>query len=494
MRVGLAAGLVCLAALGQGAPAVKVVPVPPLPGTIAPAKAKQEPPAAAAKLSNPAAAEMVYQAGLALQRNDPAEAQKQLDAARALNPEELRLASTYGYLQLARGDKPGAEEDFKKELALHPQATEIYGALAELQGILGQRAEEEQTLRQLFKTDPRMVNAPARLVHMLVEDGKAAEAVKLGQDAAAKFTENLAANSRLNARAGDALQSELSKAEYAAGLKAESLATTLALLKVTASPQLLNVGAYRLAVEGVELPLAEKSARLALVQVEADSRKVSFDTKPELTKAVLNGVVALWDTLGLVLYREGKLDDAEGYARSSWLQRQNLTVGAHLADIEAAKGDKNLALTVCEVSLAEAGRAKLAAAKEVKPGDAKAAEVKPVPQPGEVDEAAMQSRADALRKAGAISKGQAALSAMLTLPAAPLRGVSGTGEFKLMMQFGIVQLAAPETKNYPTGMLSEMLGMKVSGLWPKNSGARLIMTGSLSCRPAGCALTVKDLD
>ena len=298
---------------------------------------------------------MVYQAGLALQRNDPDEARKQLDAARALNPEELRLTSTYGYLQLARGDKPAAEQDFRKELALHPQATEIYGALAELQGALGRRADEEQTLRQLYQADPRMVNAPARLVHMLVEDGKAPEAVKLGQDAAAKFTATLAANPRLSPRAGDALQSELSQAEYAAGMKAESLAITLALLKGTASPQILNDGAYRLAVEGVELPLAEKSARLALLEAEADSRKLSFDTGPELDEGrpAWRGSAVGHARAGALPAKAG-LDDAEGYARSSWLQHQDLTVGAHLADIEAAKGDRNLALTVVR-SLARRG-------------------------------------------------------------------------------------------------------------------------------------------
>ena len=477
------------AASAQGAaPAVKVVPVPALPGTVAAGKSATAP-AAAARPSDPAAAQMVYQAGLALQRKDPDGAQELLDAAKVLNPEELRLWSTYGYLQLARADKPGAEQDFKKELTLHPNATEVYGALAELQDGLGRRTDEEETLRQLYAVEPRMINAPARLVHMLVEDGKAAEAVKLGQDAAAKFAEVLAANPRLNPRAADSLQYELSKAEDAAGMNAESVTTMVALLKVTTAALILNDGAYRLAVQGVELPLAEKSARVALLQAESDSRRVNLDTNPETTKAILNGVEAVWDTMGLVLFRAGKLDDAEGYARSAWLQRQDLTVGAHFADIEAARGDKNLALTVCEVSLAA-----VKTAPAEKPGDGKTAEVKPVPPPGQVDVAAMQARAKALRSAGAVSKGQAGLTAMLTLPMAPLPGVSGTGEFKLMMGFGIVQLATPETKANATGMLSGLLGAKVSGLWPKDSGAKLIMKGSLTCRPAACVLTVKDLE
>ena len=434
------------------------------------------------RASNRNAAQMVYQAQLALQRKDQDEAQKQLDSAKALNDEELRLWSTYGYLALARSDKPGAEVDFQKELTLHPKATEIYGALADLQEDLGQRAEEEATLTALLSAEPQAAGAAARLVHMLAEDGKPAEAVKLGQDFVAKFTEALKTVSRPNPRGADSVNYELSKAEMAAGMKDESAATTVALLKVTNSPTIQNDGAYRLAIAGVELPLAESSARSALLRAELDSRQVTLDSKQELQQQVRDGVVAVWDTLSWVLYREGKLDEAESFARSAWLQRQDLTIGGHLAEIEAAKGDKNMALTVCEVALA----APKPEATPPKPG------VKiPEAKPGVVDVADLQARADTLRKGGAISKGRAGLDAFLTQPIA-LRGVSGRGDFILMMGFGIIELANPASKTNATGMLSNVLGAKVTGLWPKDSGARLIMNGTINCRPGGCSLQLHD--
>ena len=444
---------------------------------------------------NREAANLVYQAQLALQRKNSDDAQKLLDSAKELNDEELRLWSTYGYLALAKGDKPTALADFQKELAMHPQATEIYGALADLQGDLGHRTEQEATLADMIKADPRSAQAAARLVHMLAEDGKPADAVKVGQDAAAKFTEAMKTAQRLNPRALDVLNFELSKAEMAAGMKDESTAMTVALLKVTTIPAIQNDGAYRLAIAGVELPLAESTARAVLLRAELDSRHVSIDMKPELQKQVLSGVVSVWDTLGWVLYREGKLDEAEGYMRSAWLQKQDLTIGSHLAEIEAAKGDKGMALTVCELSLSAAANAK----PEVKPAaDPKEPAKEPVKvpeaKPGDVDVAALQAQAQTLRASGAVSKGPSFLSALLTRQIAPIRGVTGHGEFTVMMGFGIVQLANPISNANATGMLRGMFGAKVDGLWPKDSGARLFMKASVSCGGSGCTMVLQDLD
>ncbi len=441
------------------------------------------------KPSNRQAAQLVYQAQIALQRKNPDDAEKLLDSAKALNDEELRLWSTYGYLALARGDKPAAEADFRKELAMHPQATEIYSALLDLEDSLDQRAEEEATLTAWTGSDPRAAGAAARLVHLLVEDGKPADAVKLGQDALARFSEALKTAPRLNPHAADLLNYEICKAELAAGSKDDAIAGLVALLKTTNIPLIQNDGAYRLAVAGVELPLAESKARGVLLRAELDSRRITLDSPKTIQRQVLDGVFAVWETLALILFRENKLEEAESYARSAWLQQQDLTVGSHLAQIEAAKGDKNLALTVCEISLA-ADKASVKPVKDPKKTPVKVPEVRP----GEVDAPALQAQAETLRKAGAVSKGPGMLDAMLTQPVAPIRGTTGRGEFIVMMGFGIVQLANPASNANATGMLSGLLGMKVTGLWPKDSGARLIMKATVTCRPGGCTLQLHDLD
>ena len=54
---------------------------------------------------------------------------------------------------------------------------------------------------------------------------------------------------------------------------------------------------------------------------------------------------AVWDTLGWILYREGKLDDAESYLKAAWINIQSDTVAEHLGELEVARGRKNEALT-----------------------------------------------------------------------------------------------------------------------------------------------------
>jgi len=506
--IGLVLGLLCGAAVGQG---VTAPAVPPVTAPVATA------PGVERKPSNDAAARLVYQAGAALRAGDKEDAEKQLGEAKALNEEELRLWSTYGYLHAAQGEKATAIDDFQREIALHPEVTEAYQPLAELQDGLGRRADEEVTLAKLIKVEARTPAASARLVHMLVEDGKAADAVKLGQDSAARYADAVKKDARLNPRAVDGLEFELSKAQLAAGMKAESLATMVALLKVTKNPAVLNDGAYRLAEEGTELPLAEKSALAALPLAELTSRRMTLDTKVEVSRVVMADVSAVWDTVGWVLYREGKLDEAESYLRPAWLQRQSVAVGEHLAEIEAARGDKNLALTVCDVTLAAEAKAK--AAKEqaaaVKVGDAKAGDAKVAEAPklsaeaqvvadknaaeaaktAAADLAKLQAKADELKGGGAVSKGQAGMKEMLTSPITLLRPATGTGEFVVMMGFGIVELATNGTaKTNAVGMLSGLVGAKVTaGIWPKGSGAKLMMKASLSCKGTACVMVLGDL-
>ncbi len=446
------------------------------------------------KPSDAAAAKYVFNATTLLQRGDQDGALQQLDSAKAINPEELRLWSGYGYLHLAKGDKAMAATEFEKELALHPEVLEVYATLADLDDQLDRRADEEATLRKLIELEPRSAPAAARLVKMLREDGKAAEAVSTGKQATDKFALALAAEPRLNPRAGDGLAYELSKAYADAGMKKESLATLADLLKVTQSPGILNDGAFRLAEANTELPLAEKSARIAVAQGERNTQRMGLYTEAKLQKLVTDQVVAVWDTLGWVLFREGKLDDAEGYLKSAWLQRRTITVGEHLAEIEAARGDKNLALTVCDLSLATGTKPQEVDAKLT--GEAKVsaeADAAETAKTAAEDTAKLKARSEELRRAGAVSKGPAGLTAMLTSPVAPLRGVSGVGEFRVLLAFGtVVSATGISPKNTP-GMLTPLTGTKLGlPLWPKGSGARLMMKAVVSCRPAGCSMALSD--
>ncbi len=61
---------------------------------------------------------------------------------------------------------------------------------------------------------------------------------------------------------------------------------------------------------------------------------------------------AVWDTLGWILYREGKLDDAASYLKAAWVNTQSDTVAEHVGELEASRGRKNEALTTYRLGIA----------------------------------------------------------------------------------------------------------------------------------------------
>ncbi len=450
-------------AVGQGAPAPAGVPAGGRVGQ-------------AARASNAEAAGLLEQAAVAVQRKSLDEAQRLLDRAKTLNAEEPRLWTGYGLLQMQRGDAAGALADFERESTLYPDGTAVYEPMFAAQMALGKRAEAEGTLRRWTQADVRNPAVGAKLVQMLVEDGKAKEAVAFGQAAVDRLTAEAAKpEMRLDpetaaaqvAQVGAGLELELGKAQAAAGMMAESRATLVAVLKVTQDPRVLNDGAYELAERGVEPQLAETSARAAVTGVERNTQRFTLDDAPAVLKQSNDSVASVWDTMGWVLFRAGKMDEALRYGKAAWMQRQTPTTGEHFGDIAAGKGDKALALAVYEETLAVSMGVKLTDERMVR----------------------MRAKAVDLRKAGVVP-GKDGFKAMLTFPVGS-GGTQGSGEFLLLLGFGIVQQAnAASTANAP-GLLGKVVGSRVAGLWPGDSGARLVMKGTLRCK-GGCVLVLAD--
>ena len=112
------------------------------------------------------------------------------------------------------------------------------------------------------------------------------------------------------------LQLQLGTAQLETGRIDAGGKTLTALLAKTSEPQILNNGAYELAKTGTALEQAEKASRQAVEDLTAESMSwvVSASTKGQESKQEL--LVSSWDTLGWILFREGKLDEAESYVRA----------------------------------------------------------------------------------------------------------------------------------------------------------------------------------
>ena len=331
------------------------------------------------KPSNAEAAKLVSSAYKAIQQHDLDTAKTMLDQARNLNSNQTYLWSTYGYYEFSRGEMSESIVYYRKELELHADRSDVYGAIANTQAVLGQRADAKETLRSWAKMDESNPLPTSALVAMLMEDGDAAGAVAAAEAGVARLPEEKKKDERT--------QLLLGRAQIAAGMKEKGHDTLLALMKTTENPDMMNDSAYELADAGQELTLAESTTRTALRKMTEDSKTWTLDENPQRLLAKSRMTTATWDTMGWILYREGRLEEAESYLKAAWLNAQSDTMAEHLGELEAAKGKKDEALTTYELGIATISPYDMMGVRKA---------------PG-AEEKKLQQRADVLRKAGAKS-------------------------------------------------------------------------------------------
>jgi tetratricopeptide (TPR) repeat protein len=421
--------------------------------------------------SNTEAEKLIAAAYQAVQRRDLDTATAKLDQAKALNPEQAWLWTAYGYVELQRFQLPTAVEDFQKELKYHPDTYAAYAPLAQAQKTLDRRKEARATLEKWEDVQKDSPQPASMLAAMLLEDEDAAGAVAVAEAALARLPDD--------AKKDQNLQLLLGRAQMKAGMKDKGDATLLALMQSTEDPGVMNDSAYELAVAGRELPLAEVSTKAALAKLTDETAAWTLDENPQTLRAKSNLLAATWDTMGWILYREGRAGDAEGYVKAGWLNSQSAEGGEHLGEMAAAKGDKDGALHAYELALAT-----------IPAYDAMGVRRPPPPIQKELTQ-----RADALRKAGAKSPAHGdsheGLQKMRTFPLGPAAGLDGTAEYRLLLSAGKVERVEPTgAKDLPGGS-DKIMHAKVDALWPAGSQAKLVRSGILNCHSGVCELVLE---
>jgi tetratricopeptide (TPR) repeat protein len=421
--------------------------------------------------SNTEAEKLIAAAYQAVQRHDLDTATAKLDEAKALNPEQAWLWTACGYMELQRYQLPTAAEDFQKELKYHPETYAAYAPLAQTQKTLDRRKEAKETLEKWAEAQKDSPRPASMLAAMLLEDEDPAGAVAVAEAAVARLPDD--------AKKDQELQLLLGRAQMKAGMKDKGDATLLALMQSTEDPGVMNDSAYELAVAGRELPLAEASTKAALAKLTDETAAWTLDENPQTLRAKSNLLAATWDTMGWILYREGKVDEGERYVKAGWLNSQTAEGGEHLGEIAAAKGNKDAALHAYELALATIP----------------AYDLMGVPKPPSPVQKEMTQRADALRKAGAKSSAHGdsheGLQKVRTFPLGPAAGLNGTAEYRLLLSAGKVEkVEGAGAKDLPGG--SEIImHAKLDGLWPAGSQAKLVRNGFLNCHAGICELVLE---
>jgi tetratricopeptide (TPR) repeat protein len=420
--------------------------------------------------SDPAAAKLIAAGRQSIQHHEFEAAQSQLDEARSLNPEQAYLWVNYGYLEFQRGNMSAAIPDYRKELALYPNNYGTYSSLAEAQNILGQEKEVQETLRNWAAAQPDSPAPVTALVSMLLDENHATEAVAAAEAGIARLPEISKGDQRLQLLTG--------RAQLAAGMKQNGEATLLALIHITTDPGMMNNAAYELAKAGLDLDLSESTAKAALAKFTEESKTWTLHENSQNTLAKSRLIAASWDTVGWILYRQGKLAEAENYIQSAWVNRQDAEIGEHLAEIAEAKGNPDQALRLWELALATYPNFQRPSVRKT---------------PGATQKELIE-HIEALRKAGVKEPAEDADEALLQLRTVSLGasgGLIGTAEYRLLLSNGeILDLQKISDKEVPEAR-ERIKGAKLPSLWPKGSEAQLVRNAILNCHTGICELVLE---
>ncbi|MGD0444011.1 MAG: DUF3857 domain-containing protein [Edaphobacter sp.] len=422
------------------------------------------------KPNNQEAAQLIKSAYEAIKRRDLSDAKSMLDKAKSLNSDQAYLWSTYGYYEFQRGEITSAIQDYRMELATYPNRYEIYGNMAGAQLVLGQRKEAKETLLQWSAANTQDPTPIMRLMNIQLEDGDAVGAVAAGEAGIARLPDEK--------KKDEWLQLTMGQAEIAAGMKDKGHDTLLALMKATENPDMMNDSAYELADASLELPLTESITRTALGKMTEESKTWTLDENPETLLAKSRMMMATWDTMGWILYREGKLDEAESYLKAGWLNLQSDTTAAHLGELYAAKGKKDEALMTYELGIAT-----------ISPYDMMGKKKAPGPQ-----QKKLEAKADALRKAGeksGIKDAHAKLQEARKLSLGAAKELDGVAEYRLLLSGGKMVRVEKSGDKELQGGKERLKEAKLTDYWPVGSQASLVRNGMLNCHSGVCELVLE---
>jgi tetratricopeptide (TPR) repeat protein len=267
---------------------------------------------------NPEATSLVSQANQAETRRDWNGARALLDKARALNANQPYLWSNYAFLSLQDHDVTYAIVNLQKELSLHPSEAFVSRLLASV--FMSEKKPDDaiavlKTGIERSSTDETLI---LYLSSIYTQRGDYPSAEKVLRDGMT----SIPASANIKMQLGDALLHEQKKDEAATLLR--SVAST------SDDPLQLNNTAYELADSSLDLPLAETTSRRGLSLLDQASN--NGETGPNAIQRTAL-IVSSWDTYGWILYRDGKITEAEPWIRAAWRNGLSAEGGYHLAMI-----------------------------------------------------------------------------------------------------------------------------------------------------------------
>ena len=288
--------------------------------TAAPAKPKT----AAQRLAG--ARRLVESASDKLRRNDVDGAERDLNEAKALNENQEFLWGDLGAIAARRENRTEAVKDDRKEIELYPSSDFAWRNLINLQGRDNRKAAIATT-REWIAAAPDKLESRTVLVQLLWADNQNADALAAAKAAAQAIPGDQRESNNFQLLLGEA---QLRAGDLGGG---ETLSR---LIQADATTLQCNDADYELAKSKLQLPLAERTQRDVLKKLSAETMSWTGDESPTTLRSASTLLTAAWDTMGWILYQQGKFVEAETYIAPAWRNRPNPEIGEHLGDVQMA--------------------------------------------------------------------------------------------------------------------------------------------------------------
>ncbi|HEV2326230.1 MAG TPA: DUF3857 domain-containing protein [Terracidiphilus sp.] len=423
------------------------------PPPAAPGSAASETPSASQPPTPPtdeSATDLMQQAQERMRSGDWSGAREALDQVKAKNPKQQDLWTFYSFIASADEHNPSeAVADLHKEIDGHPDNGPAVALLAQMQLSIHDSDGAQHTLQGYLHHHPENVAMSMQLAQLEMNAGDYSAALK-SVDAVMKQHPD-----------DRTLETMESSVLFHLGRKQEAAAAAESALDGATDPGILNDAAYTLSETGIDLNVAEAASRKSIAAQEEKSAEMTTEQANQEAFGNSNMLVAGWDTLGWILFREGKNQEAETYLVAAWRASQNAEVGYHLGQLYKAMGEKKEAATT--YALAET------ASDTNTPPDVS----------GPIKDNLTRLKAAGFKPAAG---GVQALQDLRTYKVTKPKGVSGWGAFRLeVTAAGLIESQQMSGSDQIAGIKPALAQMKFAGLVPSESKAHLLLSAVVSC-------------
>jgi tetratricopeptide (TPR) repeat protein len=344
-----------------------------------------------------------------------------------------------------------AAADFKKELAIHPDLPDVILSLAGVQAESGDTTEAQHTIQSYVDKHPGNLKLSLSLAQL--------------QNSAQDYQGE---RKTLEAAAHDnpedrTVRVRLSNTLLLLNRKDEAAAVAKSALDGTDDVGILNDAGYVLAEAGLDLPYAEEVSRKSITVLEAKTAAITPDEVNSNAFAQSRLLIASWDTLGWILFREGKLEQAEPLIVAGWRNALVPESGDHLGQVYEAMGRKEEALSAYRLA---------------------AASIEGENASPDVREHITTSiaRLKGASAAGPPFNGAGALQESRSYRIARPEGVSGWGTFRLQINTqGVIASQQMSGDEKLAAVATKINAMKFPELVPPGSAAHLLRSAVVSC-------------